>query len=56
MKLVGVYISLIYTPTSFILHLYTSFFTRGIHEFYTPAIKQSDWLECTNHGTIIHRQ
>ena len=35
--------------TSFI---YTyKFFTRGIHEIYTPAIKQSDWSECTSHGT-----
>ena len=38
-----------YTPTSFI---YTyKFFTRGIHEIYTPAIEQSDWSECTSHGT-----
>ena len=47
-KLVGVYktcrcIYVRYTPTSF--------FTRGIHEIYTPAIEQSDWSRCTSHGT-----
>ena len=36
----------------YIFHLYTyKFFTRGIREIYTPAIEQSDWSECTSHGT-----
>ena len=32
-----------YTPTSF--------FTRGVHEIYTPPIEQSDWSKVTSHGT-----
>ena len=49
-KLVGVYISDIHLQ---VLYTPTSFFTRGIHEIYTPAIEQSDWSECTSHGTNI---
>ena len=38
----------------YIFQIYTyKFFTRGIHEIYTPAIEQSDWSECTSHGTNI---
>ena len=40
-----IHLQVLYTPTSF--------FTRGIHEIYTPAIEQSDWSECTSHGTSI---
>ena len=46
-KLVDVYISDIHVQ---VLYTPTSFFTRGIHEIYTPAIEQSDWSECTSHG------
>ena len=39
----------IYTYKFFI---YTyKFITRGVHGIYTPAIEQSDWSECTSHGT-----
>ena len=37
--------------TPCIKYVYTySFFTRGVHGIYTPAIKQSDWSEFTSHG------
>ena len=43
------YIFQIYTYKFFI---YTyKFITRGVHGIYTPAIEQSDWSECTSHGT-----
>ena len=40
-KLVGVYVS--------VIHLQV--FYNGVHEIYTPPIKQSDWSEVTSHGT-----
>ena len=48
------YIFQIYTYKFFI---YTyKFITRGVHGIYTPAIEQSDWSECTSHGTNVHIQ
>ena len=44
-KLVGVYISVIH------LHVFLQLRGVHVHEIYIPSIEQSDWSECTSHGT-----